>query len=129
MPRQPSKTFTDRELEIMKILWRLNEAPARQIQENLPGDRHYNRLITLPFERSHEKLWREDSVYDLIVVLGYNDSPVVPGKGSAIFLHVARPDFSPTEGCVACEKYDLLDMLEAVRPGAELAIVRPPSAG
>src|SRR5689334_16407811 len=47
VPRQPSKTFTDRELEIMKVLWKLNEAPARQIQENLSGDRHYNSVMTI----------------------------------------------------------------------------------
>jgi BlaI family transcriptional regulator, penicillinase repressor len=47
MPRQPSKTFTDRELEIMRVLWKLGEASARQIQENLPGDRHYNSVMTI----------------------------------------------------------------------------------
>ncbi len=54
-------------------------------------------------------LWRADHVYDLIVPLGYNDDPVVPGKGSAIFMHVAKPDYAPTEGCVALALPDLLD--------------------
>jgi L,D-peptidoglycan transpeptidase YkuD (ErfK/YbiS/YcfS/YnhG family) len=89
-----------------------------------PAHSFYNRQVDLPFPASHEKLWREDHIYDLIVVLGYNDAPVVPGKGSAIFFHLARPDFSPTEGCVACAPEDLLDLLKAAKPGDELAIVR-----
>ena len=52
--------------------------------------RNYNRLVKLPYAASHEELWRDDHLYDLVVVLGFNDDPVVPGKGSAIFLHLAR---------------------------------------
>jgi L,D-peptidoglycan transpeptidase YkuD (ErfK/YbiS/YcfS/YnhG family) len=89
-----------------------------------PAHSLYNQQVDLPFPASHEKLWREDGIYDLIVVLGYNDAPVVPGKGSAIFLHLARPDFSPTEGCIACSQPDLLDLLKAAKPGDELGILR-----
>ncbi|MEZ5690691.1 MAG: L,D-transpeptidase family protein [Rickettsiales bacterium] len=71
----------------------------------------YNNHVKLPFEFSHEKLWREDDVYDLIIPLGYNDSPIVRGKGSAIFVHIAKPDYSGTEGCVALAKEDLLEIL------------------
>ena len=71
----------------------------------------YNRHITLPFAPSHEKLWRDDNTYNIIVPLSYNDAPVVPGKGSAIFLHVAKPGYSPTEGCVALAQADLLAIL------------------
>lgn len=84
----------------------------------------YNRQVALPFPASHEKLWREDHIYDLIVVLGYNDAPPAPDKGSAIFLHLARPDFSPTEGCIACPLPDLLDILKAAKPDDHLAISR-----
>ncbi|MDP3737378.1 MAG: L,D-transpeptidase family protein [Hyphomonadaceae bacterium] len=87
-----------------------------------PGQPGYNQLVQLPYPASHEKLWREDHVYDLIVVLGYNDDPVVSGKGSAIFLHVARPDLSPTEGCVAVAREDLLDLLKTVKPGDTLTV-------
>jgi L,D-peptidoglycan transpeptidase YkuD (ErfK/YbiS/YcfS/YnhG family) len=59
----------------------------------------------------HEKLWRDDDVYDLIIPLGYNDSSVIPGKGSAIFMHVARSNYEPTEGCVALKLEDLLEIL------------------
>lgn len=83
----------------------------------------YNRPVLLPFPLGHEKLWREDHVYDLIVVLGHNDDPVLPGMGSAIFLHLARPDYSPTEGCVACAADDLLNLLAAASPGDALEIV------
>ncbi|MEO1101794.1 MAG: L,D-transpeptidase family protein [Pseudomonadota bacterium] len=73
----------------------------------------YNRLVTVPFPASHEKLWREDHVYDLIVELGHNDDPPVPGMGSAIFMHLARPDYAPTEGCVALAEPDLRVLLRA----------------
>lgn len=76
-----------------------------------PGDGAYNQQISLPYPSSAERLWRTDSLYDVIVVLGHNDSPVVPGCGSAIFLHVAAPDYGPTEGCVALARADLLDVL------------------
>ncbi len=58
-------------------------------------------------------MWRDDDLYDIVVVLGHNDAPPVPGLGSAIFLHVARPDFAPTEGCVALAFPDLLAFLTA----------------
>jgi L,D-peptidoglycan transpeptidase YkuD (ErfK/YbiS/YcfS/YnhG family) len=61
----------------------------------------YNQQITLPRPGEYENLWRADGLYDVVIVIGYNDAPVVPGKGSAIFLHVARPGLSPTDGCVA----------------------------
>jgi L,D-peptidoglycan transpeptidase YkuD (ErfK/YbiS/YcfS/YnhG family) len=87
-----------------------------------PADPFYNRPVILPYPASHEKLWRDDRVYDVIVELGYNDDPAVPGKGSAIFLHVARPDYSPTEGCVACALPDLLALLSDAKPGDAVEI-------
>jgi L,D-peptidoglycan transpeptidase YkuD (ErfK/YbiS/YcfS/YnhG family) len=72
-----------------------------------PGSPDYNRMVRLPFDASHERLWREDGVYDVVGVLGWNDSPVQRGRGSAIFLHVARPDYAPTEGCIALALADL----------------------
>ena len=78
-----------------------------------PAHADYNRPVRLPHDGRHEELWRADAVYDLIGVLGWNDAPVVRGMGSAIFLHVARPDFAPTEGCVALALPDLQGLLEA----------------
>jgi L,D-peptidoglycan transpeptidase YkuD (ErfK/YbiS/YcfS/YnhG family) len=78
--------------------------------------------VSLPWPASAENLWREDEVYDLIVILGHNDDPPVPGMGSAIFLHLARPDGSPTEGCVALDRPDLLRVLAEAEPGAAVEI-------
>ncbi|MDA8230198.1 MAG: L,D-transpeptidase family protein [Magnetospirillum sp.] len=88
-----------------------------------PGHPDYNRETRLPHPARCETLWRDDGVYDLIVVLGHNDDPVMPGKGSAVFLHLARDDFGPTEGCVALAPADLLALLAAVGPGDRLCVV------
>ncbi|MDO9710858.1 L,D-transpeptidase family protein [Paracraurococcus lichenis] len=78
-----------------------------------PADAAYNRRVRLPHPARHEHLWREDALYDLIGVLGWNDDPVVRGRGSAIFLHLARPDLAPTEGCIALPERDLRAALTA----------------
>ena len=76
---------------------------------DVPGDPNYNRLVRLPYASLDERLWREDSLYDIVVIVGFNDAPVVAGKGSAIFLHLAQPDYAPTAGCIALSRADLLD--------------------
>lgn len=90
-----------------------------------PAHPDYNRPVRRPFSASHEELWREDHVYDVIVVLGHNDDPVVPGDGSAVFMHVARPDWEPTAGCIALALPDLLRLLEACRPGDAIVVPAP----
>jgi L,D-peptidoglycan transpeptidase YkuD (ErfK/YbiS/YcfS/YnhG family) len=87
-----------------------------------PGDPGYNRPVKLPYPGRCEPLWREDAVYDIIVPLSYNDAPVVAGRGSAIFLHVARVDGGPTEGCVALELPHLLAFLEAATGGTRVIV-------
>ena len=87
-----------------------------------PDDPAYNRPVTLPYGASTENLWRADNVYDLIVVIGYNDAPVRPGRGSAIFLHIATDGYGPTEGCVALARDDLLVVLARLESGAEIEI-------
>ena len=87
-----------------------------------PRDPAYNQPITLPYRASAEALWRDDGVYDVIVVLGHNDDPPVPGAGSAIFVHVTRENGAPTEGCVALALADLLAMLGACAPGDQLFV-------
>lgn len=89
-----------------------------------PSHADYNTVVRLPHEARHEELWRRDGVYDVIGVLGWNDAPVVRGLGSAIFLHVARPDFAPTEGCVALALGDLLSVLEAGLTEIEISPAR-----
>lgn len=74
----------------------------------------YNQPVKLPFEGRHEKLWRDDHVYDLIIPLGYNDGvdgPIIAGAGSAIFMHLMREDGVGTEGCIALKLPDLLEVL------------------
>jgi L,D-peptidoglycan transpeptidase YkuD (ErfK/YbiS/YcfS/YnhG family) len=93
-----------------------------------PASDDYNRPVRLPFPASHERMWREDGIYDLVVELGYNDDPPEAGLGSAIFLHLARPDFAATEGCMAVAREVLLDILAAARPGDALSISDEPSA-
>lgn len=87
-----------------------------------PGSRRYNRPVPLPSPASHERLWREDALYDLVVDLSWNRSPAVPGRGSAIFLHAARPGFTPTEGCVAVAGNRILRLVERIGPRTAIAI-------
>ena len=95
-----------------------------------PDDPAYNRPVRLPHPASAEEMWRADGLYDVVVELGHNDDPPVPGMGSAIFLHVARPDFGPTQGCVALALPDLLDLLRGLGDGpAALHVTDQPSAG
>ena len=85
-----------------------------------PADPAYNTRIRLPHPARHEELWRQDPLYDLVGVLGWNDAPVVRGRGSAIFLHLARPDYAPTEGCIALAPRDLRHLLEMGVAGFEV---------
>ena len=87
-----------------------------------PGDPAYNRPVALPYAASAEHLWRDDELYDRVVVLAHNDDPPVPGLGSCIFLHVARPGYGPTEGCVALARDDLDALLALAQPGDVLKI-------
>lgn len=90
-----------------------------------PADGRYNTQIALPTTADHEALWREDEIYDCIAVLGYNDRPPAAGKGSAIFLHVAREDYGPTEGCVALAMDHLLTFLQEAGPGSLVCVETP----
>ena len=87
-----------------------------------PASPDYNRPVGLPYEYGHEKLWRDDHLYDLIVVLGHNDSPVVRGKGSAVFMHVRHPNGSATQGCVALRQDHLRQVLSRSGPETVLHI-------
>ena len=119
---------------LRRVIYRPDRRPAPQTELpvqalapddgwcDAPADPAYNRPVTLPYPASAEQLWREDAVYDLIVILGHNDDPVVPGAGSAIFLHLARPDYAPTQGCVALAAGDLEALLRIARPGDVLTI-------
>ncbi len=101
--------------------------PARIIQPDdgwcdAPEDTKYNQHVKHPYPASAEKLWREDHVYDLLLVLGYNDNPPVVGRGSAIFFHLAHPDYRGTEGCLAIAKEDMLRLLPRLQVGCKVDI-------
>ena len=82
----------------------------------------YNRRVTLPARASHELLWREDSVYDIVVVLDYNLAPRRRGRGSAIFFHIARENFSPTAGCIAIRLNDMRRLLPRLTKNSVMVI-------
>jgi len=101
--------------------------PARAINQHDgwcddPRSPAYNRLVRIPNEWGHEKMWREDGLYDLVVVVGYNDDPPEGEWGSAIFLHIARDDMSPTRGCIAFARADLLELVPLLGPQTRLRI-------
>jgi len=130
---------------LRRVLWRADRLP--QPATGLPiapiapddgwcddsGDPAYNRPVRRPYPAGHEALWREDGVYDVILVMGHNDSPPVPGLGSAVFIHLARPGWDPTAGCVALALPDMLELLAGCGPGSTLTILDPatlaPEAG
>ncbi len=119
---------------LRRVLYRADRGPAPKTGLSVeairredgwcdaPEDPRYNQPVRHPYPASAEHLWREDGLYDLVVVLGYNDDPVVPDAGSAIFLHLAKPDYAPTEGCVALARADLERLLELAKPGDALEI-------
>ncbi|MDP1723945.1 MAG: L,D-transpeptidase family protein [Alphaproteobacteria bacterium] len=90
-----------------------------------PTHPEYNRPVTSSFDFSHEKMWREDDLYDLVIEIDHNSDPVVPDKGSAVFIHVAREGYTPTAGCIALKKEDLLEILKMVSRRVILEVKNP----
>ena len=87
-----------------------------------PRSNLYNKQINLPSVYSHEKLYRKDSVYDIIIVLNYNMNPTIKGKGSAIFIHITK-NYKPTQGCIALKKIDLIKILKLIKKNTKIKIV------
>lgn len=88
-----------------------------------PNDRNYNSPVKLPYPRSAEEMWREDSIYDIVVVLDHNTRPRKRCRGSAVFIHLAREGYSPTQGCIALGEQDLRMLLEACGPGSTVSVL------
>jgi len=114
----PVGTFSFREVfyRADKIVKPICQLPIRELTKSDcwcddPKDSNYNRFVMLPYAASHEELWRKDDVYDVIVVIGYNDRPIHPGAGSAIFMHVTEGDYLATSGCVSLALDDLLKVV------------------
>jgi L,D-peptidoglycan transpeptidase YkuD (ErfK/YbiS/YcfS/YnhG family) len=87
-----------------------------------PKSRFYNRQIKLPTKYSHEKLYRNDNLYDLIVVLNYNMNPIIKNKGSAIFLHIAKKSYLKTKGCIALKKEHLIKIILRIKKNTKIKI-------
>jgi L,D-peptidoglycan transpeptidase YkuD (ErfK/YbiS/YcfS/YnhG family) len=87
-----------------------------------PRHARYNRPVRLPFGPSHERMWREDGLYDAVIEIGWNDRPAIRGRGSAIFLHLARPGYTPTEGCIAISRRDMARLLPRLGPRTRIDI-------
>jgi L,D-peptidoglycan transpeptidase YkuD (ErfK/YbiS/YcfS/YnhG family) len=87
-----------------------------------PNSKNYNQLVNLPSKYTHEKLFKKNNIYDIIVVLNYNIKPVIKNKGSAIFIHVAKKKYPPTQGCIALKKNDLLKLLSKISKNIKIKI-------
>lgn len=119
---------------LRRVLYRADRLPAphtavprHAIQPDdgwcdAPADPAYNRPVRLPYPASAEAMWRDDHVYDIVVVLGHNDDPVVSGYGSAIFWHLAWPDYRATAGCIAVSREVMVEALATAKPGDALEI-------
>ena len=87
-----------------------------------PNSKEYNKLIKLPFKNSYEKLFKKENIYDIILVLNYNMSPIKKNKGSAIFIHIAKKNYKKTQGCIAIKKMDLLKILRKININTKVKI-------
>lgn len=121
---------------LVEVLWRddrirrsRTSLPVRAIRPDdgwcdAPSDRNYNRQVCHPYPASAERLWRDDHLYDIVVVLDHNRRPRVRGHGSAVFMHLARPGLVPTEGCIALAERDLRLVLARARHGTRIVVSR-----
>ncbi len=119
---------------LRRVLYRADRGPAPKTSLTLgtiapddgwcdaPEDTHYNQPVHLPYPASAESMWRDDGLYDVVVVIGHNDDPVIAGAGSAIFMHVATDTGEPTAGCVALTLADLLEILKLAGPETTIEI-------
>jgi len=87
-----------------------------------PSSNLYNRQIKLPNKFGHEKLYRKDNLYDLILVLNYNINPIIKNKGSAIFIHVAKNSYKKTKGCIALKKKHLIELVSKIKKNTKIKI-------
>lgn len=121
-------------LRLLAVCWRPDRGlpprtalPLRRLRPDdgwcdAVGDRNYNRPVRHPYPASAEAMWRTDRLYDIVVVLDANIRPRAQGRGSAIFMHLARPDYAPTAGCVALSRRDLHEVLRIAGRRAAVAV-------
>ena len=87
-----------------------------------PNSDFYNKQIKLPTKLSHEKLYRNDNLYDLIAVLNYNTNPIIKNKGSAIFMHIGKDSYKKTKGCIALKKEHLIKIISKIKKNIKIKI-------
>jgi L,D-peptidoglycan transpeptidase YkuD (ErfK/YbiS/YcfS/YnhG family) len=87
-----------------------------------PRDQHYNQPVRRPAGQAGDRLWRQDHLYDVFIELDHNTRPRIAGRGSAVFVHVCRPGFAPTAGCVALEGATLRRLAARLGPRTTIAI-------
>ena len=87
-----------------------------------PKSIYYNKIIKYPFKYRSEKLWRRDNIYDIIIIIDYNLKPVIKNKGSAIFLHIAKKNYQPTDGCIAVSKKNIKLLLSKINKKTKIKI-------
>jgi len=119
---------------LKRLWWRADRLPRpvtalpiRRIDRHIawsedPHDRRYNRPVRRKPNEPGDRLWRDDHLYDLIVEIDHNARPRVAGRGSAVFIHLARPGFAPTAGCVGLDKNRLLQLLAKLGPHSRIDI-------
>jgi len=88
-----------------------------------PSSKNYNQLIKLPTKYGHEKLYRKDNIYDLIIIINYNMNPTVKNKGSAIFIHLTNKFYKKTKGCIALKKNNLIKLIENISESTKIKII------
>ena len=87
-----------------------------------PTAKYYNKLVKLPFNYRHEKLYKKENIYDIVLVLNFNMNPISKNRGSAIFIHVANKNYKKTQGCIALKKIHLLKIIEEFKNNTQIKI-------
>jgi L,D-peptidoglycan transpeptidase YkuD (ErfK/YbiS/YcfS/YnhG family) len=87
-----------------------------------PDSHFYNQQISLPNKFGHEKLYRNDHLYDLILFINYNTNPIIKNKGSAIFIHIAKKNYKKTKGCIALKKKHLIELISKIKKNTQIKI-------
>ena len=126
----PKGTFNIREIfyrkdRVQNLITRIKKTVIRKNMGwcDDPKSKKYNKLVYFPFKHSAEKLYRSENIYDIILVLNFNMNPVKKNKGSAIFIHVAKKNFQPTQGCIALDKSELIKMVKSIKINTIVKII------
>ena len=126
----PKGTFKIREIfyrkdRVQNLITRIKKTVIRKNMGwcDDPKSKKYNKLIYFPFKHSAEKLYRRENIYDIILVLNFNMNTVKKNKGSAIFIHVAKKSFQPTQGCIALNKFELIKLVKSIKINTVVKII------